>query len=112
MSGSIYSTNGYEATKYILKQSACFITVVDTIENMNKVLAAKQSGECPNLKHIVVYMEDPPKQGEQKERNEEYKSCIWSWKSFIKLGSAVSDSKLLERINDQSPGMVSNSTIN
>lgn len=56
VSGSIYPTNGLEATEYVIQQSGCIVAVVDTIENLDKVLAAKQSGRCPNIKHIVIYM--------------------------------------------------------
>lgn len=99
VSGSIYPTNGTEATEYIIYQSGCIVAVVDTIENMEKVLAAKQSGRCPNIKHIVMYMEDPPE-------GSGYQS-VWRWSDFVRLGHNVNDTLLTERMEQQTPGSVS-----
>lgn len=95
IAAGIYATNTAEACHYITQHSKAAVLAVED----NKQLAKYVGAKCPDLKAIIVWLEDVDKTLAAKV------SCpVYTWAEFIALGSAVADSKLDEREAIVKPG--------
>lgn len=84
----VYTTNTPEAVAYQLKHSQANIAVVDSYDQLQKVLACKD--KCPELKTIIQYGDEHA-----------YDSGVVSWEEFKTLGKSADDLELQQRLKNQ-----------
>jgi len=88
IASGVYTTNTPDAVAYQLKHCKANIAVVDSREQLEKVLACKD--RCPELKAIIQWGSDVS-----------YSSGAVPWEEFMRLGKSVDDSELKERLENQ-----------
>eukprot|EP00161_Ancyromonas_sigmoides_P011089 TRINITY_DN279_c1_g1_i1.p1 TRINITY_DN279_c1_g1~~TRINITY_DN279_c1_g1_i1.p1 ORF type:complete len:676 (-),score=316.18 TRINITY_DN279_c1_g1_i1:91-2007(-) len=93
IAAGIYTTNGPEATKYVLEHSKSFACVVENQKQLDKVLSVRAG--LPDLKAIVVY--DPEWSGKTGDG-------VYSWAQFLELGEDKYQDELEKRIKGIKPG--------
>lgn len=96
VAAGIYTTNGYEATKYVMEHAECVVAVVDTRANLEKAIRVRQATGGKYPRSIVIYMEDPP-DGYQAHG-------VMKWEKFLVVGTNVPDVQLTQRMEAQRPG--------
>lgn len=109
----VYTTNNEEACRYVIEHSQCFLAVVDTLENAEKMLAVRKrqlqkqqqqqqqpqllKGGSRVLQQIVVYRDAVP-------ASLAAEGVVISFDEFLSLGRGVRDSDLSLRMESQKPG--------
>jgi len=83
----VYTTNTAESVAYQLKHSQANIAVVDSDEQLQKVLSVRS--KLPDLKAIIQYGECS------------YEPNVLHWDEFQKLGKNQDDTELKERLANQ-----------
>ncbi|TYZ58256.1 hypothetical protein PybrP1_007933 [[Pythium] brassicae (nom. inval.)] len=90
----IYTTNGPEACEYISAHCEAKVVVVENMLQLNKYLKIVRN--LPKLKALVMWDGEVP-----------YLDCgvpIYKFSDFVRLGDAVSDATLSQRMDAQLPG--------
>jgi len=84
----VYTTNTPEAVAYQLKHSQTNIAVVDSYEQLQKVLQVRH--KLPELKTIIQYGED-----------ESYEDGVVNWSEFKDIAKTLGEEELTERLDNQ-----------
>ena len=84
----VYTTNTAEAVAYQLKHAKSNIAVVDSENQLQKLMSVRH--KLPDLKHIVIYGED-----------QSYEDEVINWDDFLAMGSRLGDEELTERLEGQ-----------
>eukprot|EP00742_Colponemidia_sp_Colp-10_P001646 GILJ01001765.1.p1 GENE.GILJ01001765.1~~GILJ01001765.1.p1 ORF type:complete len:678 (+),score=107.76 GILJ01001765.1:41-2074(+) len=88
----IYTTNNAESTFYIAENCEAVVAVVEDREQLDKFLAIRS--RLPKLRAIVVYNDDVPSGVPN----------VYSWSSFLQMGTEEHAAELDIRMSTQSPG--------
>jgi long-chain-fatty-acid--CoA ligase ACSBG len=93
IASGIYTTNGTEASKYIVEHSDSSVVFVENVAQLKKFDSVRN--DLPKVKAYVCW--DKSFQSDVANKN-------YSWADFMKLGEEVTDEQLKERTESQKPG--------
>lgn len=98
IAAGIYATNSGEACLYITEHSKAGVVVLEDNKQLAKYTSLA-AGKLPNLKAIVVWLEEPDAKHRAK-----ISVPLYSWKEFLALGSKIADKKVDDAVAKIKPG--------